>query len=69
MEAMIPQRPGGEDRVGVEPARCSSNEGFLFCPPVLFSTATKKVVLPGGFYGKFNGYVNMFVASCIMCNE
>ena len=50
MEAMIPQRPGGEDRVGVEPARCSSNEGFLFCPPVLFPTATKKVVLPGGYF-------------------
>ena len=44
MEAMKPQRPGGEDRVGVEPARCSLIEGYFFCPPVLFPTATKKVV-------------------------
>ena len=50
MEAMIPQRPSGEDQVGVEPARCSSNEGFLFCPPVLFPTVTKNVVLPGGYF-------------------
>ena len=53
MEAMIPQRPGGEDRVGVEPSRCSSNEGFLFCPPVLFPTAMVKHQLKPDFFLPF----------------
>ena len=29
---------------------------ILFCPPVLFSSVTKKEVLPGGFLWKMNGY-------------
>ena len=43
------QRPGGEDWVGASPHGAAVGVFFL-CPSVLFSSATKKEVLPGGFF-------------------
>ena len=68
VEAVKPQWPGGEDRVGVEPARCSSNEGFLFCPPVLFPLRRRRWFCQEVFYGKFDGYskyVCCITAPCV----
>ena len=45
------QRPGGEDWVGASPHGAAVGVFFL-CPSVLFSSATKKEVLPGGFLWK-----------------
>ena len=57
------QRPGGEDWVGASPHGAAVGVFFL-CPSVLFSSATKNEVLPGGFfYGKLMVIVKMFVAS------
>ena len=55
VEAMIPQCPGGEDWVGVD-LHGAALGVFIFCPSVLFSSATRKEVLPGGFLWKINGY-------------
>ena len=68
VEAMMPQRPGSEDCVEAEPAWCSCG-GIFFCPSVLFSSATKKEVLPGGFLWKIDGYskyVCCITAPCVM---
>ena len=51
VEAKMLLRPGGEDWVGASPHGAAVGEFFL-CPPVLFSSATKKEVLPGGFLWK-----------------
>ena len=51
-----------EDWVGASPHGAAVGVFFL-CPSVLFSSATKNEVLPGGFYGKLMFIVNMFVAS------
>ena len=62
------QRPGGEDWVGASPHGAAVGVFFL-CPSVLFSSATKKEVLPGGFYGKLDGYskyVCCISAPCVM---
>ena len=71
VEAMMPQRPGGEDWVGVEPAWCSCGVFFIL-PFCAFSLRDEE----GGFLWKIYGYskyvccmenlvviVNMFVAS------
>ena len=63
MEAMIPQRLGGEDQVGVEPARRRLDRGVLFCPPVLFVQSNEESgFCQEVFYGKFDGYSKYFVA-------
>ena len=63
VEAMMPQRPGGEDWVGVEPAWCSCGV-FYILPFCAFSLRDEE----GGFARRFfmenwMVTVNMFVAS------
>ena len=62
VEAMMPQRPGGEDWVGVEPAWCSCG-GIFSLPFCAFSLRDEE----GGFARRFfmenlMVIVNMFVA-------
>ena len=64
------QRPGGEDWVGASPHGAAVGVFFL-CPSVLFSSATKKEVLPGGFLWKIYGYskyVCCITAPCVRIN-
>ena len=55
VEVMMLLRPCSEDWVGASPHGAAVGVFFL-CPSVLFSSATKKEVLPGGFLWKMNGY-------------
>ena len=57
-----------EDWVGASPHGAAVGVFFL-CPSVLFSSATKKEVLPGGFLWKIDGYskyVCCITAPCVM---
>ena len=67
VEAMMLLRPGGEDWVGASPHGAAVGVFFL-CPSVLFPSATKNEVLPGGFLWKIHGYskyVCRITAPCV----
>ena len=56
-----------EDWVGASPHGAAVGVFFL-CPSVLFSSATKNEVLPGGFLWKIHGYskyVCRITAPCV----
>ena len=56
-----------EDWVGASPHGAAVGVFFL-CPSVLFSSATKNEVLPGGFLWKIDGYskyVCCITAPCV----
>ena len=67
VEAKMLLRPGSEDWVGASPHGAAVGIFFL-CPSVLFPSATKKEVLPGGFLWKIDGYskyVCRITAPCV----